>query len=70
MILVSGNWRSNISLPYGFLIDTYNATRQFQYPQVVAGLSGGPHQIAIITAGTHNPNSTGNLIVVDGFSIP
>jgi len=52
------------------LIETYNPSWQFQYGQVVGGLSDGPHQIKIITSGTHHPNSTGNLIIVDGFSVP
>lgn len=52
------------------IIDTYHPATQFQYEAVVDGLSEGDHTVQIRTLGTHNPASSGNLIVFDGYSMP
>ncbi len=52
------------------LVDTYSPSWQFQVPESIAGLSNGTHTVTIRVLGTHNPNSSGNIIFFDGFTIP
>lgn len=54
----------------GSRIDLYAPGQTFQVPIAFSNLSAGPHTIQIRAAGSKNPASTGNAIVVDGFRVP
>ncbi len=51
-------------------VDLYHPTREWQYRQVINLPMGGPHSVQIRALGSHSGNSTGNLVVFDGFSVP
>ena len=51
-------------------VDAYSPDWQFQYYQVINGLSPGTHRVEIVTSDTRNGASSGNLVVFDGFSMP
>ena len=52
------------------LVDTYAASWQFQIPESIIGLPDGSHTVTIRVLGTHNPNSSGNIVFFDGFTVP
>ena len=51
-------------------VDLYSLTQQWQSKQVVSGLANKQHTVEIKVLATRNAQSTGNTIVVDGFSAP
>ena len=51
-------------------VDLYNRTRMWQYPVTVTGLENKTHTVLINVLGQHNPSSTGNTIIMDGFQFP
>ncbi|MBI4769830.1 MAG: hypothetical protein HY784_05290, partial [Chloroflexi bacterium] len=51
-------------------VNLYNASWQFQYPQLIGGLADGPHHVRIRVLGAHDPRSRGNNVIFDGFSVP
>lgn len=52
------------------VVDTYAPTWTFQHEQLISGLPRGSHKIVIQALGTHNPDSSGNLVIFDGYRTP
>jgi len=51
-------------------VDLYSPNEEWLYRQVITGLTGGSHTVQIRVLGTHNPASTGDTVVFDGYSSP
>ena len=51
-------------------VDLDSSVGDVQYGQLMGELGAGTHTVPIRMLGTHNPNSTGNRVVFDGYSVP
>ncbi|MEW5988264.1 MAG: integrin alpha [Chloroflexota bacterium] len=51
-------------------VDLYRPTLQWQYEVAIGGLTSATHTAEIYVLGTHNPSSTGNTVVFDGYHVP
>ncbi|MEW5986820.1 MAG: VCBS repeat-containing protein [Chloroflexota bacterium] len=51
-------------------VDLYNATLEWQYEVRLEDLGEGSHTVILRVTGTHNPASTGDTVVFDGYSVP
>ncbi len=51
-------------------VDNYHPANQVQYGVVIGDLLPGTHEVQIRTLGTHDPASSGSMIVFDGYHVP
>ncbi|GAB4148954.1 MAG: hypothetical protein Fur0021_09470 [Candidatus Promineifilaceae bacterium] len=51
-------------------VDNYHPANQMQYEVVVGDLPPGIHEVQIRTLGTHDPASSGSMVVFDGYHVP
>ena len=51
-------------------VDMYAPKHSWQHKEVIDGLTPGTHTIKILVVGKHQSKSAGNVVYVDGFSVP